>query len=463
MMRYIICILINVIVFCPVLAELSGHRIKIRLLHLPAGIMKNRSLAGGSAAASKILYPGADPQKAALRHVQHKLCILYLMFAGIVCVASLYFCLYRSPIVENNRIGRAEADGGSRSVDLSVAVGEEKENVTVSIAPRRYSEKERTVLMREVKRYIEKTLPGENADLMHVTKPLCFPGECPGSPVTLEWMPEDYNLILQDGSLGEISQEDFPIQTSVTAVIRYDEFEEEYTLPVTITGISRTAKESLREQVDAALQQADEDSREADALILPEKIGGIRAHWKYQRSMLLPALCGAIIAAALLLLREQEERLEKEIRRRKEELEREYPVFVHRMVLMLGAGMTVRRSWESILQEDAEGGRAAYLYREMQYALRRMNAGIPETEVYREFGQRAPGYEQFSQLLVQVIRKGNRGMQEMMMREAKDAERKRREMAARLGETAGTRLLLPMMMLLILALVIVMAPAMLSM
>jgi hypothetical protein len=54
-------------------------------------------------------------------------------------------------------------------------------------------------------------------------------------------------------------------------------------------------------------------------------------------------------------------------------------------------------------------------------------------------------------------------MQEMMMREAKDAERRRREMARQLGETAGTRLLLPMMMLLILVLVIVMAPAMLSM
>ena len=113
--------------------------------------------------------------------------------------------------------------------------------------------------------------------------------------------------------------------------------------------------------------------------------------------------------------------------------------------------------------QDDKGSSGKYLRREMLYALRRMNAGIPETEVYREFGRRAPGYEQFSQLLVQVIRKGNCGMQEMMMREAADAERRRREIAKQLGETAGTRLLLPMMMLLILVLVIVMAPAMLSM
>ena len=462
-MRFFICIVLSALVFLPVFAELSGRKTIIRRLRLPARIRESRSLAGKSAEAAKCLYPGTDPKKAEQRHVMHKLRILYLVSACAVCAFSLYLCFYRSPSVENNRIARTEADGSSRTVDLSVSVGEEQENVTVSIAPRRYSEKERAALMQEVKAYIDKTLPGENPDLAHVTKNLHFVGIYPDGPVTIEWMPEDYNLITQDGSLGEISPDRFPVQSSVTAVIRYDEYEEEYTLPVTITGISRTAQESLREQVGAALQEADENSREGDALILPGQINGKKAVWKYRSSMLLPALAGAFAAAAFLLLRQQEERLQKEMKRREEELEREYPVFVHRMVLMLSAGMTVRRSWESILKEDEEGGRVKYLHREMQYALRRMNAGIPETQVYREFGQRAPGYEQFSQLLVQVIRKGNRGMQEMMIREAKDAERRRRETAARLGETAGTKLLLPMMMLMILVLIIVMAPAMLSM
>lgn len=409
------------------------------------------------------LYPGADPKKAVQSHAMRKIRVLYLLLACAVCTVSLYLCFYRSPVIENNRIERTQENGSSRSVDLTVSVGEEQEHVVFSIEPRRYSEKERAALMQEVKAYIRKTLPGENPDLAHVALPLHFADGYPDSPVSIEWMPEDYNLILQDGTLGEISPELFPVQTSVTAVIRYDEFEEEYQIPVTITEVKRTEEESLKEEVDAALREADEGSREENALILPGEIRGKKAVWKYRSNMVLPVIAGAFAAAAVFLLRQQEDALQKEIRRRNEELEREYPVFVHRMVLMLGAGMTVRRSWESILKEDAAGGRGKYLRREMQYALRRMNAGIPETQVYREFGQRAPGYEQFSQLLVQVIRKGNRGMQDMMMREAKDAEHKRRELAARLGETAGTRLLIPMMMLLLLVLVIVMAPAMMSM
>ena len=446
--------------FAPVIAKLSGRK---RTLPLPAWMISSRSLAGRSAEAAKCLHPGVDPKKAAQRHVIRKLRSLYLLLACAVCAVSLYCCFYRSPLVENNRIERTQANGSSRSVDLTVSVGEKQEHVTVSVEPRRYSEKEREALMGEVKAYIRKTLPGENPDLAHVTSPLCFEDGYPDSPVRIEWMPEDYNLILQDGTLGEISPERFPVRTLVTAVIRYDEFEEEYPLSVTITGIERTEEENFRGQIDAALRDADENSREEDVLVLPGQISGEKAVWKYQSSMILPALAGAFAAAAFFLLRQQEEALQKEIRRRNEELEREYPSFVHRMVLMLGAGMTVRRSWESILKADADSSRGKYLRREMQYALRRMNAGIPETQVYREFGQRAPGYEQFSQLLVQVIRKGTRGMQEMMMREAKDAERKRREIAARLGETAGTRLLLPMMMLLLLVLIIVMAPAMMSM
>ena len=460
-MRYVVCVLLNMIVFFPVLARLAGRKRKVP--PLPVWIWESRSLAGKSAEAAVCLHPGTEQGKAVRRHVLHKLRILYLLFAAAVCVFSLFLCFHRSPAVDQNRIARTEAGEGSRSVDLTVSVGNQKENVSFSVEPRRYSEKERALLMQEVKAYIEKTLPGENPDLSHVTMPLHFADTYPEGPVRIEWMPEDYNLILQDGSLGEIAPDRFPVQTSVTAVLCYDEFEEEYMLPVTITGVSAAEEESLREQVDAALKKADENSREDEALILPEQISGEKAVWKYRSSMVLPALAILFPAAAFILLRQQEERLQKEISRRKEQLECDYPAFVHRMVLMLGAGMTVRRSWESILKEDAARGRGKYLYREMQYAMRRMNAGIPETQVYREFGQRVPGYEQFSQLLVQVIRKGNRGMQEMMMREAKEAQRKRREIAARMGETAGTRLLLPMMMLLILVLVIVMAPAMLSM
>ena len=110
-------------------------------------------------------------------------------------------------------------------------------------------------------------------------------------------------------------------------------------------------------------------------------------------------------------------------------------------------------------------GRKSWLYREMYYSWLQMQTGQPEIQVYQEFGERAdePGYAQFVQLLVQRIRQGNKGMQDMMLSLARSAQNRRREIAKQRGETAGTRLLLPMIMLLVVVLSIVMFPALLSM
>jgi hypothetical protein len=139
------------------------------------------------------------------------------------------------------------------------------------------------------------------------------------------------------------------------------------------------------------------------------------------------------------------------------------------MVLMLGAGMTVRRSWEQLIKDfdrnHHQEKEERWLYKEMNYAIRQMQTGVPEIEVYISFGRRTElnQYMKFSQLLIQYIRKGSRGMQEIMQQEVYEAEKQRRDLARRLSETAGTKLLLPMMLLLIVVIMIVMVPAFLSM
>ena len=140
------------------------------------------------------LYPGADPKKAVQRHAMRKIRVLYLLLACAVCTVSLYLCFYRSPVIENNRIERTQENGSSRSVDLTVSVGEEQEHVVFSIEPRRYSEKERAALMQEVKAYIRKTLPGENPDLAHVALPLHFADGYPDGHAALRHHPEGARL-----------------------------------------------------------------------------------------------------------------------------------------------------------------------------------------------------------------------------------------------------------------------------
>ena len=60
------------------------------------------------------------------------------------------------------------------------------------------------------------------------------------------------------------------------------------------------------------------------------------------------------------------------------------------------------------------------------------------------------------------LKKGSRGLVELLEQEAENGMEERKSLARKLGEEAGTKLLLPMLLMLILVIVILMVPAILS-
>lgn len=68
----------------------------------------------------------------------------------------------------------------------------------------------------------------------------------------------------------------------------------------------------------------------------------------------------------------------------------------------------------------------------------------------------------FGSLLSQNLKKGSRGLVELLEQEAENGMEERKSLARKLGEEAGTKLLLPMLLMLILVIVILMVPAILS-
>ena len=71
-------------------------------------------------------------------------------------------------------------------------------------------------------------------------------------------------------------------------------------------------------------------------------------------------------------------------------------------------------------------------------------------------------YRKLGSMLSQNLKKGTRGMGDMLHMEAVQAMEDRKSNARRLGEEAGTRLLIPMLMMLVIVLTIVIVPAFLS-
>ena len=184
--------------------------------------------------------------------------------------------------------------------------------------------------------------------------------------------------------------------------------------------------------------------------------------------------------------------MQKQIQKRKDRLLSEYPEFVSRLVLLLSAGMTMRSAMYEIAGdydgtktarktmgraagEDAvrraagragggHGGKNVQIYEEIVYTCHELDSGIPEAAAYYHLGRRCgeQHYVRLCMLLSQNLKKGTAGLLGLLKAESADAFEERKRNARRLGEEAGTKLLLPMMIMLLIVMLIIMIPAFMS-
>lgn len=81
--------------------------------------------------------------------------------------------------------------------------------------------------------------------------------------------------------------------------------------------------------------------------------------------------------------------------------------------------------------------------------------------MYEQLGRRLelPEYYQLLQHISQYIRMGTKNLRNLMEQEMQQALEKRRELAKKKGEEASTKLLFPMILLLVLVMVMIVYPA----
>ena len=167
--------------------------------------------------------------------------------------------------------------------------------------------------------------------------------------------------------------------------------------------------------------------------------------------------------AATFVMKDKE--LKQKIDDRNAKLIREYPGIVSQIVLYLGAGMTMRNIFSKLSENYAskrkKGAPMSYAYEELTKSTREMKMGKSETAVYEDFGRRCGGqqYTRLSTLLSQNLRKGNSELLKLLSEESEKAFDDRLDLARKAGEEAGTRLLLPMILMLLIVMIIIMIPA----
>lgn len=416
---------------------------------------------------------GYEKEKESLRRYYTGKIKLFLIM--ILLGNTLAFLLYISNgmegvLVDEKYIYRNDYGQGSRQTNLRAEIiqedgSESSQDFVLVVEERRYED----VMVRQLAAELVKHLPdmilGSNTSLEEVRSDLELIQEAEGYPFRIEWESEDYSYLYSDGHITNEELEPEGVVVSLTAVLLYEDFREECVIPVHIFPPLYSQEELLKKKVQELLTNQETNSRKEEQMELPESVEGNRLQWSEKRDessgMIFALLC--VAAVLIYLLRDRE--LQKQIEDRNHQLLLDYPRLVSRMTLYLGAGMTIRNVFRKIAfdyrKEREAGGNMRYVYEEMLLTCYELDSGVSETVAYEHFGKRCRSipYMKLSNLLVQNLRKGSNRIQDALRQEARTAFEDRKNMARKLGEEAGTKLLLPMMLMLGIVMVLIMIPA----
>lgn len=391
--------------------------------------------------------------------------------ASVLCFAGV-FLWDNLRQIETNETGqkilqRNPHGQGDSSAQLRASIGENEEEFSVTVSEQEYTEEELDAVFQEASEDLEKLILGENESLDEVRDDLELISEIPETGISVSWEIDNYEVMDLQGNLISENLTDDGTLVKLSASLLYGERQavHEFYAKVYPTMISRAERQmsDLKEEI----ARADEETASEDHLVLPDQINGERVEWSYTADTRAFAILilGAGTAAMICISKDQSGKEEE--KRRIRQMKTDYPQIINKFNLYIGAGMTIRRAW-SCIADDYEKKRERYgkrvAYEEMIYTLHEIQGGAPEGECYEKYGNRCgiSRYRKFGTMLSQNLRKGSRGITDLLEREAEEAFEDRKNMAKKLGEEAGTKLMIPMFIMLAVVFVIVTVPAFFS-
>lgn len=416
----------------------------------------------------KNLYPGKSSEEKLKEYYIKKIgTVLCVLVIGLLfSVLSLVKSYTEQTIVDEKYIVRNSYGEGVLQAEVTAGFADgSKEEFTLEIGERRFREEELEELYELAMAQLPKEICAEGDCVEEVRKKLIFPSGLEGFPFEIQWESSNYELVDYDGAVHNEKLPDKGETVNLTAIFQYYDFRREYVFPVHIFPPDFSGEELRRKALTASMEQNESKSVHEENYVLPDSIAGESVEWEETRESSAAVILLLTCLTAVAVYRMKDYELHKQVLLKQEEMFFCYPEIVNRLVLYIGAGMTVRNAWRKIAldqkREKKSGKRKGYVYQEMLFACYEMDSGTSEGEAYERFGRRCglQQYVKLATLLVQNLQKGNSTMLVQLKEEAEIAFAERMNQARKKGEEAGTKLLMPMMLLLGMVMVFIMIPA----
>lgn len=365
---------------------------------------------------------------------------------------------------------RKQSGGGAQEVWLTLEAAGlfSRREYPITVEERQLTRAEAERVLQQAGEEAEDLILGENSSAEEVYHDLYLPKQLQAGTVEAAYSFEPFELVETDGTiLWENLKEDSPL-IKVEVELNCQEYQAVHEFQIQLAPDRRREEEVLLQELG---QKMDAENRRQgeDYFSLPQTIHDVALIWRPQEEQLAGKLL--LLGAAALVAWHvcTKEKAERERKAWERQMKLDYPNLVSQLSLLTGTGMTVPAAWGRMVAEynrQRENGVAAMRpgYEEMKKTWNEMQGGVGEQQAWTNFGIRCgqSHYRKFSSILVQNVRKGSQNMQQLLDAEAKEAFLQRKLYAKQLGEEAGTKLLIPMGIMMLLVFAILLLPAMLN-
>jgi len=388
-----------------------------------------------------------------------KIAVIFLIFF----LLAIYQDATNGIMQPDGVILRNHAGGKEKEVQL-ILDGEavlEEYNYSLKIEPAR-------VTSDEADAYFSSTIACITNDFQEIGEKVPMAESYEGGLVEAKW---DFGNTACINAQGEILQENVPEAGAVIpaeVTLSCGEYEQIYEFLFRIEKRVLSEREKLLQSLEKWMNQQME-MEGTDKIQLPAELNGIKLEWSEEKNYLTIRVVALELVAVILIWWGQKKQAELEEQKRIQRLEMDYPDLVNQLSILLETGMTTRQAWKRIAaQYEAKRNHQQMeekpVFEAIVYMSRRLSEGENERMAYQKFANEVNVrcFYRLMRTLSTNLEKGTAGLCVQLEEECRKAYEQRILTAKRLGEEASTKMLIPLMFMMILVMVIVLLPAILG-
>lgn len=385
-----------------------------------------------------------------------KIVIAFLLLLIVALLADIS----KEKIIKDGTIDRDVVGGEEKEISLLLDVEGvlEDEVYSLEILPAQPTEE-------EAAKYFEKAIETIEQDFKNIGEQIPLQTSYEEGVVEAEWSFDPYGVIDSEGNIYYEKVEGSGTTINAQVELSCGNYEKIYQFAFLVAPKELSPKEEILQQLDAWMEQ--QMSFEGSGTIqLPTEINGQKMVWSEEKESITPQILLLEVVALVLLWVFSKKKRMKEEQERVYRIEREYPEIVNQLSLLLGAGMTTRQAWNKLTAQYHFKRKAGMVeekevYEAITRMTRRFSEGESERAIYQQFTQEvsAPCFHKLMRILLGNLEKGTQGICTRLEEESRVAYEQRIQNAKKLGEEASTKMLFPLMLMMVIVMGIVMLPA----